>query len=377
MVVGGGPVGTRVARQSGEAGYETLVLEEHNTIGTPMQCAGLVSPRVIEMTGTKSSVLRSSKATIHPPDGEPLVLDAGEARAAVLDRKKFDREMADKAVKEGVEIRLGCRVTSSRLENGRRKVFYEHRGEHHEIEARIVVGADGPTSVIRRGAGFDGPAYLLAGIQALVGYETEEMHIYLGQDVAPGFFAWRMPHPDGTLIGAATEDGQAFDHLMRLLRQKGWESKIISYFAGTIPLGRLKNIVDDGLMLVGDAACQVKPLSGGGLYTGLTAADICARTIIDAFENGDTSREFLSRYDDSWQDELGNEISKGLWLRKIFKTLTDKQLNDLIDVLNNDRVKQVLEGKGDIDYPSTLAKPVLKTAPKLLKFAGPFIKGFF
>jgi len=367
----------RVAQQSAKAGYDTVVLEEHNIIGTPMQCAGLVSPRVVEMTGTKSWIKGAKKAAIHPPDGEPLVLNAEEHRAYILDRKKFDREMAEKAVKRGVKIKLGCRVTASYKDDIGRVISFKNQGNEREISGKVIVGADGPNSVIRRKTGFDGPAYIMAGLQALIGYETEEIHIYLGEDIAPGFFAWHMPHPEGTLVGLASDDGEGFRHLDKLLKKLGWDSKIISYYAGTIPLGRLKRTVDDGLMLVGDAACQVKPLSGGGLYTGLIAADICAQTIIESLEQDDTSSEFLKTYHKAWQAEIGSEISKGLWMRKIFKTLTDQQLNDLISTLNTPKVRKVLEEKGDIDFPSTLAKPVLKTAPKLLKFAGPFVKGLF
>ncbi len=94
IVVGGGPIGMSVAADVAEKGYQTLVLEEHSAIGQPMHCAGLVSPRVIDITRTDSVISLAKSARIHPPTGEPLFLDAGEVRAAIIDRKKFDREMA-------------------------------------------------------------------------------------------------------------------------------------------------------------------------------------------------------------------------------------------------------------------------------------------
>ncbi|MFO8109710.1 MAG: NAD(P)/FAD-dependent oxidoreductase [Thermoplasmata archaeon] len=377
VVVGGGPVGMRVAQRSAEAGYDTLVLEEHSSIGSPMQCAGLVSPRVVEMTGTKNVFMEASAATIHAPDGNELFLDAGEPQAALLDRKRFDREMAESAIKKGVELRLDCRVTSVRKNRDRPVVHYEKGGKKCETSPRIVVGADGPTSIVRRGGGMGKPKYMLASVQGLVGYKTEEIHIYLGNEVAPGFFLWEVPHPEGALVGLASEDGKVYELLKRHLSRKGWKNKSISLYSGSIPLGLLNNTVDNGLMLVGDAACQVKPLSGGGLYTGLLSADICGDTLIRALEREDTSKEFLYTYHEAWQKNIGVEISKGLWMRRIFKDLTDRQLNDLINILNNERVIKVIRERGDIDYPSALAGPVFKSAPKLLKFAGPIIKGLF
>ncbi len=377
IVAGGGPIGLRVAQKCAAAGLDVAVLEEHRSIGTPMQCAGLVSPRVVKMTDTNSIVLKASMATIHPPNGDPLVLNAGDYRAAVLDRKKFDREMAQRAVDDGVEINLGCKVESSTLDGDHRSVRYEESGVSKNLDTKILIAADGPTSTLRRDGGYGGPKILLAGVQALVGKDSEEVHIFLGKDIAPGFFAWQVPHPQGTLVGLASDDGRALEHLNKLLTRKGWKNKVISIYGGTIPLGRPDSTIDDKLMFVGDAACQVKPLSGGGLYTGLISADLCSSTAIKAIDEEDTSRKNLKSYQDAWQKMIGKEISKGLWMRKIYRKLTDEQLDELVRILRKEGVKRILEEKGDIDYPSTLAKPVFKAAPELLKFTGPFIKGLF
>ncbi len=375
-VIGGGPAGTRVAKQLAEAGFETIVLEANREIGKPVRCAGLVSPRVVSMTKTGSVVKEGYKAVISPPNGNELILEAPEPRAYVIDRVGFDREMAEKAVDNGAELILGAKAVNTSYDDTR-EITYRKSGKLNKINADLVIGADGPNSIMRKRTGLPGPKEMLVGIQSIIARESEDIHIFLGKDVSPDFFGWELPHPSGTLVGVASNDGNAYGHLKNLIKKRGYETKIIGYSAGTIPLGHIKKSVTDGLMLVGDAACQVKPLSGGGLFPGLLSADICAEVAIDALENEDTSEEKLREYHKRWQKDIGSEISKGMWMRKIFKGITDKEMSDMINALKNEKVKRVVEEVGDIDYPSTLAKPVLKASPKLIKFAGPMIKNIF
>ncbi len=377
IVVGAGPAGLRVAEYTARKGYSTLVLEDHKVIGKPVECAGLVSMKVLSMTGTESVLMTSKEATVHPPTEEPLHLEASEPKAAVIDRHSFDLEMAEKAAKAGAEIKLGCRVVDTESKNGKREVIYREEDKKKRETARIVVGADGPTSMVRRKEGLPGPEETLPAVQAVVGTSQDDIHIHLGDHVAPGFFAWQLSYPSGTLIGLATNDGKTYEHLHDLLKKKGLEEKVITYLSGTIPLGDIDESVSDSLMLVGDAACQVKPLSGGGIYPGLRSADICSEVAVKALEDNDTSRERLMEYHRSWKDAVGKEISKGMWARDVFLKLSDKNLDDLISHLKKDKVKKVLAEEGDIDYPSRVARSAIKTSPSLIKFGGPILKTIF
>ncbi len=375
-VVGGGPVGMWVAKQIAEAGFETTVLEEDRKIGRPVRCAGLVSPRVVSKTDTDSTIMKASKAIIHPPQGDPLVLEAPEEKAYVIDRGRFDREMAEKASNAGAHIELDAKVLDT-VFSSRRKLRYQQDGKEKQILSDLVIGADGPHSIMRKMTSMPGPKELLVGVQAIVAEDVKDISIFLGNDVSPDFFGYELPHTSGSLVGVGSSDGHAYEHLKRLIKRRGFENDILGYSAGTIPLGRMKESVRDGLMLVGDASCQVKPLSGGGLYPGLHSADICAEVAISALEDNDTSKERLQEYHDRWQSDIGSEISKGMWMRRIFKNMSDEDLSKILGSLKDEKVKRVVEIVGDIDYPSTLAKPVLKASPKLIKFAGPMIKNIF
>jgi len=376
VVAGAGPIGLRVAKNIANAGFETVVLEKDAVIGKPVQCAGLVSPRVVEMTGTNSVIQKPKKAVINSPSGETLTIEAKSEKAVMIDRAKFDKEMAMKAAKAGAEIRLKSVVKRTSYDE-KRKVEYLRGGRKKTLKADVVIGADGPTSVVRRTAGLPSPEEILPAVQAVVPSKDDSIQIHMGNEIAPGFFLYEVPFPTGKLIGLATDDGNTYKHLMDFLESKGLYDKVITYLSGTIPLGNLEKTVDDGLCLVGDSACQVKPLSGGGIYLGLKAADICSDVVMDALEEGDLSANRLKEYHERWQQDIGNRISRGMKIREVFRNFSDDEIDELISILKKEKPKRVIEEKGDIDRHSALLKPLLKSAPELLKFTGPVIKSLF
>ncbi|MBS3816656.1 MAG: NAD(P)/FAD-dependent oxidoreductase [Candidatus Thermoplasmatota archaeon] len=370
-IVGGGPAGLRVAERTASAGYETTVLEKKRVIGKPIQCAGLVSPRVVSLTGTDSIIERPKEAVINSPSGEQLVLEPDEEKAVILDRTSFDKELAEKAIRSGAKIELGSTVRKVTNDG---ELHVEREGEKTTLNPKIVVGADGPTSVVRQSEGLSSPQVVLPAVQALVATKEKKVQIHLDNDLARGFFLWEVPYRAGKVIGLASEDGRTYQNLLNFLKSKGLEDKIIGFLSGTIPLGDLNRSVEDGVLLVGDSACQVKPMSGGGLYLGLKAADIGSEVMIEALEEDDISKRRLEDYHRRWKSEIGKHISKGMRARKIFKNLSNDDLDSLIKTLKEEKPKRVIEEKGDIDHPSRLVKPLLKTSPELLKFTGPLIK---
>ncbi|MFP3872179.1 MAG: geranylgeranyl reductase family protein [Candidatus Natronoplasma sp.] len=377
-VVGGGPAGLRVAERTASAGHETVVLEKKKVIGKPVQCAGIVSPRFVSLADTESVLSRPNKAIIHPPDGEELTIEAKHDQAVIIDRAQFDREMAERAIRAGADIKLGAAVKRVKsYADGRRELHFTRDGETNTIKSKVVIGADGPASVVRASEDFPSPEEILPAVQAVVAEEERNVHIHVGENIAPGFFLWEVPYRTGKLVGLASTDGRTYQHLMDFLRSKGLDKKVIGFLSGTIPIGDMVESVEDGLMLVGDSACQVKPMSGGGLYFGMKAADICSEVAVEALDEDDTSKKRLNGYHERWQDEIGKNIRKGLRARKIFKGLSDEDLDSVIETLQKEKARRVIEDEGDIDRPSRLVRPLLKAAPELLKLTGPVLKSFF
>ncbi len=373
VIIGGGPVGTTFAAQT--ASLTTVVVEEHERIGAPVQCTGLVHPRVVEMAQAQSTVLNTiSGFRLSFPGGRTMEVRSNETKAAVIDRGGFDRHCAERAEREGADILTDREFISFRREG--RKMLLTLNGPDglETMTADLLVGADGYKSRVGEQAGIGPAKEHIRGVQVELETRLDDqsmVEILVGRNVAPGFFAWILPCGDVTRVGlGVSQEGEAPNHyLTALLKKRGLDKverrEIVS---GVIPIGPPKKTYGENVLIVGDAAAQTKPVSGGGIYTGMRAARWAALTAVDAVEEGDLSAKRLSEYDDRWRADIGRELERGMMIRKVFTNLTDKKLDDVGRMLDRDDAKEVL-ATGDIDYPSKLASPLLKAVPSLIKFS--------
>lgn len=386
-IVGGGPVGGYVAEKIAKQGYKTSIFEEHKKVGMPLKCAGLVSPRIFDLLNIdKSSVVQNEiyGAKIHSPSGEVLNIGGDRLHAFVVDRSLIDEAIVKSSEDSGAEIFLETKVEYGKRKADIVQLDLMQKKIKKQIQCSLLIGADGSRSPVRDLFGFPQPNELLQSIGAEVtntNLYPKYVEIFLGRDIAPGFFAWIIPlNSEGSKarIGLCVES-RAKNRLKRcfsnLMKSKQLRNvNITKHIGGAIPLGPLKKTVESNVMLVGDAAAQVKPTSGGGVYPGLVCADCCASVAVESFECGDFSSRFLSKYHRLWYKELGKELSLGMRFRNFFRNLDDNKIDEIIKTLNNKKSVEIIGKYGDIDYPSKLAFPVLKTCPSLLKFLPSVIK---
>lgn len=358
VVVGGGPAGSRSAALLARDA-DVVVLEEHPRSGVPMQCAGLITDDVIELSGVRPDILSTLfGAEVVFPDGTALTVRSDNPKARAVDRADLDSKMADAAMAAGAEYMFGTRFLSSRVSD-RVSVDTTTGG----IEAALVVGADGHTSSVSAGIPGSGPREYLRGIQADVAWRPDHddlFRIHLGSRYAPGFFTWEIPCGDFTRVGLCTswEAGPPMQYLRRLLEDLGAEDRVVGMHSGKIPLhGRGRN-VGDRTMLVGDAASQVKPVSGGGLYPGLTAAGILADVAGRALSDGDLAAGRLSEYERRCDRDFGSELRRGYTLRRMFVRMSDEDLTAAGRFASRDDVRSVLDDI-DIDHPSAVVRGLL------------------
>jgi len=377
LVVGGGPAGSTAARVLAKD-HDVLLVEEHLIPGEPLQCAGLVTPRGVPRFARESVVGELRGVRFHSPSGFVLSLSAARPRACVIDRSHFDRIMFHKAVDSGAVPLVGTSIRS--LTDSGYEVVAEARSEGatEEITSRVVVGADGYRSLCRRAARLPPPKHMLTGIQVdLKGVDLDPdfVEVYVGNEVAPGFFAWAIPAGETARVGLCTWDVSESPavYLKKLLtRPEFANARRVSAASGKVPIGPGKSAVCGRIMLVGDAACHPKPLSGGGVYTGIRGAELCAEVAGKYLENPDDHD--LREYDSLWMSEFGKELSKAFRLRKIFLNLDDKKLDKALKMFNEPSLKRFLEERGDIDYPASLSPSVLKLVPRLAQFSPQIIE---
>jgi geranylgeranyl reductase family protein len=373
VIIGGGPVGSAFAAQT--ASLTTIIVEEHDEVGRPVQCAGLVHPRVVEMVQTQDTVLNTITGfRLVPPGGKAVEVRSPEVKAVVIDRVRFDRACSDRAVREGADLLTGREFIGFERDGKRVGIRLEGPEGPETITSDLLVGADGYKSKVSKQAGMGPAKEAVKGIQADLAVRMEDQSIVevrIGQKVAPGFFAWVLPCGEFTRVGlgVAQDSGTPNTYLTALIKKLGLEgTERLRTTSGIIPIGPPKKTYADNVMIVGDAAGQTKPLSGGGLYTGLRAARWGAMTAVEAMEEGDLSAKRLSEYDSRWRADIGKEMERGLLIRKVFVNLTDRKMDDVCRTLDRPDAREVL-ATGDIDYPSKLASPLLKAVPSLVKFS--------
>lgn len=365
VVVGGGPIGAAAARTAAEEGATVLLVERRSRIEGPSPCTGLVSGHALTALGaSERSVLRRIRAVaVHGPNAH-AILRAASDKAVVVDRADLERELLERAAAAGVEVRLGTSAVGAK----RGEVRVRGQGGVNTVEVGVVVGADGPESETARWFGLAAPAEILRAVQVEVVAEGPEdtVEVFVGRGVAPGFFAWSVPaEPGRRRVGVAVSDPlDPSEVLGRLVAQRLPEARVISSIAAPIPIPPVEPIVGDGVLLVGDAAAQVKPWSGGGLYVGGVCARLAGRAAAAAARDGDVSQGRLARYEEACRRAVGGELRFGGAARSILRSMSDAALDAALVALRDEELAGFIAREADIDHPSRILSRVVSN-PRL------------
>ena len=345
VVVGAGPSGSTAARYAALNGLSVLLLDSRQEIGSPVQCAEGVSheqlaPFITPDPQWISATIQGARAAVRDASGreaalETSVLEAsvqGGATGYVLERRVFDRVLAERAAAAGAQVMLKTRVTGLLRQDGQIcGVEAVSSAGCREIAAKIVIAADGVASLVGRWAGLQTtlPArdlmtcaqYLLAGIEI----DSERTCYYIDEQIAPGGYAWIFPKgPQRANVGLGVQADLAemapLAYLQRFIERYPFLSRgrPVSLIVGGVPVGLARRLVTDGLLLVGDAARQVDPLTGGGITNGMMAGKLAAEVSAQAIAARDVSAGFLGAYESRWDDALGRKMARNYRLRERF-----------------------------------------------------------
>lgn len=337
LVVGGGLVGCRVAYKLAKAGHQVAVLEKNSSVGGPVCCTGVISRECLKHFSIPPELVLKEldSASIFSPSGKLLRLERSETQAAVIDRGAYNAYMARQAQEEGADYKLAHYVTYIQVNPDGVVARVECRGKEVIFEARALVLACGFGSRLPEKAGLGKAREWAVGAQVEVEAENlSEVEIYLGKDVAPGFFGWLVPAGDSTALAGLMVKEEADSRLENFLTFLKTKEKISSVrgkpaYRG-ITLATPRQSYANRVLLVGDAAGQVKPLTGGGIFFGLLCADIAADTLRYAMEVGYFSASCLSAYQKVWKLLLGRELRLGRWAHRIYGRMGDERLEWLM-----------------------------------------------
>ncbi len=347
IIVGSGPAGATAARHAAQRGLSVLLVDKKQELGAPIQCSGAVSRHALVDVG----VTPDAEFILEPIYGFAIYDQAGTAKKIdyrklkgeeygpeagkvplgyVVDRRRFDRHLMTLAERAGVETWLKTEALGYRpLDDGNCEVRLRRFNEEITLTCRVVVGADGLQSQVGRWAGLQTHikiTELASCLQFIVDkVETEGLlEIVTGHEWAPGGYAWVFPKGHGYAeIGLGViptmTDRNARWHLDKFIKQSFFrerfaDSRILEIQGGGVPLAApLRTQYARNMVLIGDAARHVNPITGGGIHTALSSGRIAVDFLADSVFNSSapaTSAAHLKGYQDKWLEELGDKMWK-------------------------------------------------------------------
>ena len=365
VVIGGGPGGSTTARYAAENGMKVLLIEKRQDVGTPVRCGEGVAKSWVDKVGLTSNPEWISNevkgAKMISPDGHVVELTekmAGNECGYVVKRELFDKDLLKTAILRGVEVMV--KTTATKLlkdENGKViGIRAKTVGKEFDVFAKIVIGADGFESFVGQWAGIN-TRLKLADINTcyqyhLVGIDVDSQfnEFYIG-DFAPGGYVWvftKGPHEANVGIGVQASKLKSKGEPKRRLGEfiarhphlaKG---KPIEEVAGAVSVNPPPDrSVADNVMLVGDAARVIDPMTGGGIINAIITGKIAGRVAAEAIKAGDTSEKFLLRYDEEWREDLEDRLFRNYIAKEKLCQLSNETIDKIMEALAGYQIERI------------------------------------
>ena len=346
VVVGGGPSGSMAAWEAAKGGASVCILEKDRDIGYPVRCgeaaghSGLV--RFVEL---KESWIaeKITGLTLVSPSRFKVDIEFSSEIGYILNRRIFDYDLSRYAANSGAEVYTKSYVKNLLMKNRRvTGVVMDYLGETKEIKAKIVIGADGLTSQVGRWAGLK-TQVRMKDMESAVQYsvsnvdiENNKMIMYMGRKYAPGGYLWVFPKGNRFanigigVSGKYSKDKSAKRYLDEFMAREYPHAAIHTTMCGGVPCASpMKKPIADGLMLVGDAAHQINPMTGGGIVSGMKGGWIAGQVAADAVNRGNCSEKALQKYPNRMRKDFGNKHYRYYNIKETVQHLSDDNLDSI------------------------------------------------
>jgi digeranylgeranylglycerophospholipid reductase len=378
LVVGGGPSGLRLAARLAGSGLHVRVLEKKDGIGSKVVCTGIIGKEVFDSFGMNRDSALGELQTVRlvSPFGTSVIYRHPQPFAYVVDRERFDRNLAAEARNHGADIVLSTKAEDIQVSGEGVKIHAREAGGSRRLySAGMVVLASGIDFGLHAKLGLGRPKEFLNGAQVEIETcDPTAAAIFVGRDVAPGAFAWMVPSGPARLrVGLLTRN-EPRAYLARLIGAVFPER-----FGGAAPPGIKIKAIAQGLLsktygerviAIGEAAGHVKTTTGGGVAYGLMGADIAADVIGECFARNAFSAKDLARYEKAWRTAMQREIVLGRMARGVCARLTDAQMEKIFYLAQTDGIIPIIREKGDFDWHGDLILALIKRLSFMKVFRG-------
>ncbi|MBO7719011.1 MAG: NAD(P)/FAD-dependent oxidoreductase [Methanosphaera sp.] len=378
LVVGAGPAGSLAAREASKNGVNVLLIDKKAEIGTPKRCAeGIITKTLKEANieyNPRWIAQKIDAIRLVAPNSNELVLDNNVQKLPdtgyILERKVFDKHMAMDAIRNGTRVMLRTQAKTIARRDDTLIVNAVSMGQPIEIHAKIIIAADGPESHIARQLGLKSntPMKDMASCvqYEMVGIDKDnpnQIDIFIGS-VAPAGYVWIFPKSDdvanvGLGVLKTYVDDTAHDILNNFVKshKETQNAQAVEMNVGGDPLGGIvKQRYGDNIMVVGDAAGFVDPLTGDGIRGALLSGMYAGSVAANAIKKGDYSKESLNEYYELTENNLNKTYSKFNKIKDFLVTLDDEALNSIIEELSKTNLDEI--------SVKLLLKVILKASPK-------------
>jgi len=345
IIVGAGPAGTVAARYAAMSGADVLVLEKDRDVGYPVRCGEAISKRNLVQfiePNDRWIVAKLNKYAFIAPDGGEYVVESAEVEGYILERRIFDYELGKLASEAGAKIQTRVYVNGLILEGSKVcGVKAEYQGEQFEIKAKIVIAADGVESRVGRWAGIethidfrDMESCFQVTATNVDNIDLSTIYFYLGSNYAPGGYFWVFPKGKNIaniglgVSGDVNRKRSALSYLNENMDRLYPKASILTQVAGGVPSAvTLDRISGEGIMLVGDAARQVNPLTGGGIGSGMIGGRVAGEIAGKAVRKNNF--KLVDTYRDKWMKERGKSHMIYDKLKEGLFSLSDDDFNEI------------------------------------------------
>ena len=329
LIIGGGPAGLIAAREAARAAPDMaiVVLERDDAVGSPVRCGeGVGSAGLAEFLAPDASdanvpwiARRITRVVFRSPDGTTVRVADGDV-GYILDRTRFEPALAAQAIESGADVRTRADAIGMSADGPRWRVQVRTDDQEMVLRARVVVGADGVEGTVGRWARID-TRVRARDMESCAQYVVEADQIdadaivlHFGDRVAPGGYAWVFPKGTrsanvglgvlGLRAGGRSALAWLNDYVATHFPDGAISARTVG---GVIVAPTLARIVADGVLLCGDAAHMINPLSGGGIVNAMKSGRLAAHTAVGAIRRDDTSSAALATYHREWMRLLGDD----------------------------------------------------------------------